>query len=105
MIKLDEKDLELINEFIKFLGEESQDTEYPDAIRGMEILKDVEDKTKAFKEMFILYSIAYYENKTPISYAEFNKNNVYLELKNGYSFNDNNKYYIKLNINNLAEEH
>ena len=104
MIKLDEKDLELINEFIKFLGEESQDTEYP-VIRGTEILKDVEDKTKAFKEMFSLYSIAYYENKTPISYAEFNKNNVYLELKNGYSFNDNNKYYIKLNINNLAEEH
>ena len=104
MIKLDEKDLELINEFIKFLGEESQDTEYP-VIRGMEILKDVEDKTKAFKEMFILYSIVYYENKTPISYAEFNKNNVYLELENGYSFNDNNKYYRKLNINNLAEEH
>ena len=104
MIKLDEKDLELINEFIKFLGEESQDTEYP-VIRGMEILKDVEDKTKAFKEMFSLYAIAYYENKTPISYAEFNKNNVYLELKNGYSFNDNNKYYIKLNINNLTEEH
>ena len=104
MIKLDEKDLELINEFKKVLGEESQDTEYP-VIRGMEILKDVEDKTKAFKEMFSLYAIAYYENKTPISYAEFNKNNVYLELKNGYSFNDNNKYYIKLNINNLAEEH
>ena len=48
MIKLDEKDLELINEFIKFLGEESQDTEYP-VTQGMIILKDVENKTQAFK--------------------------------------------------------
>lgn len=104
MIKLDEKDLELINEFIKFLGEESQDIEYP-VIQGMIILKDVEDKKQAFKEMFSLYAIAYYENKTPISYAEFNENNVYLELKENYVFKNENKYYTKLEINNLAEEH
>ena len=76
MIKLDEKDLELINEFIKFLGEESQDTEYP-VIRGMEILKDVEDKTKAFKEMFSLYSIAYYENKTPINVSNAKLDDIF----------------------------
>ena len=104
MIKLDEKDLELINEFIKFLGEESQDTEYP-VTQGMIILKDVENKTQAFKEMFSLYAIAYYENKTPISYAEFNENNVYLELKENYVFKNENKYYTKLEINNLTEEH
>lgn len=105
MIKLEEKDLELINEFVKFLGgEETQDTEYPYAIRGIEILKDVEDKTNAFKEMFSLYAIASYENKTPITYAEFNENNVYLELKGNYVFKNENKYYIKLEIKKVDVE-
>lgn len=99
MIKLDEKDLELINEFIKFLGgEENQDTEYPYAINGIEKLKYAEDKTKAFKEMFSLYDINSYENKNPIIYAEFNNNNVYLELERGYVFENENKDYINLVI-------
>lgn len=104
MIKLEEKDLELINEFVKFLGgEETQDTEYPYAIRGIEILKDVEDKTKAFKEMFSLYAIASYENKTSITYAEFNENNVYLELKGNYVFKNNNADSISLAIEKVDE--
>ncbi len=104
MIKLDEKDLELINEFIKFLGEkENQDTKYPHAIKGIEILKCVDDKINAFKEMFSLYAIASYENKTPITYAEFNENNVYLELKGNYVFKNENKYYIKLEIKKVDD--
>lgn len=98
MIKLDEKDLELINEFTKFIGgEENQDTNNP-VIRGIEILKYAEDKTKAFKEMFSLYDMVSYENKTPIIYAEFNNNDVYLELKKGYVFKNENKDYINLVI-------
>ena len=104
MIKLDEKDLELINEFTKFLGEEeNQDTEYPYTIKGIEILKGVDDKINAFKEMLSLYAIAYYENKNPINYAEFNKNSVYLELKNGYIFKDSNADDINLVIEKVDE--
>ena len=104
MIKLDEKDLELINEFIKFIGsEESQDNENS-VIRGIEILKDVDDKINAFKEIFSLYAIAYYENENPIDYAEFNENNVYLELKGNYVFKNENKYYIKLEIKKVDVE-
>lgn len=99
MIKLDEKDLELINEFIKFLGsEKTQDTEYSYVTNGIEVLKYAEDKTKAFKEMFSLYDMVSYENKTPIIYAEFNNNDVYLELKKGYVFKNENKDYINLVI-------
>lgn len=104
MIKLDEKDLELINEFIKFLGEkENQDTKYPHAIKGIEILKCVDDKINAFKEIFSLYAIAYYNIKNPIDYAEFNKNGVYLELKNGYIFKDSNASDINLVIKKVDE--
>ena len=99
MIKLDEKDLALINEFTKFLGsEKTQDTEYSYVTNGIEVLKYAEDKTKAFKEMFSLYDMVSYENKTPIIYAEFNNNDVYLELKKGYVFKNENKDYINLVI-------
>lgn len=99
MIKLDEKDLELINEFVNFLGEnEAQDTEYPYVTEGLEWLKSIKDKTKEFKKMLSLYYIVYYEEDNPILYAEFNNNSVYLELKNGYVFESKNKDYINLAI-------
>ena len=104
MIKLDEKDLELINEFIKFIGsEETQDNGYPYAIEGLELFKSIKDKMKAFEEMFSLYAIASYENKTPITYAEFNNNNVYLELKGNYVFKNNNNYYMNLVIEKVDD--
>ena len=104
MIKLDEKDLELINEFVKFLGrEETQDTKYPYVIKGLELLKTIADKMEAFKEMLSLYAIVYYGNKNPIDYAEFNKNSVYLELKNGYAFKNNNVDSISLAIEKVDD--
>lgn len=104
MIKLNEKDLELINEFIKFLGEEeTQDNEYPNAIEGLELFKSIKDKINVFKEMLSLYAIVYYGNKNPIDYAEFNKNSVYLELKNGYAFKNNNADSISLAIEKVDE--
>ena len=99
MIKLDETDLELINEFIKFLGEkETQGHKYSYVTNGIEVLKYAEDKTKAFKEMFSLYDRVNCENKTPIIYAEFNNNSVYLGLEKGYVFKNENKDYINLVI-------
>lgn len=104
MIKLDETDLELINEFIKFLGKkETQSTKYSYATNGIEVLKYAEDKTKAFKEMFSLYDKVNCENKTPIIYAEFNNNNVYIELEKGYVFKNENKYYISLAIEKVDD--
>ena len=104
MIKLDEKDLELINEFTKFLGsEKTQDTEYSYVTNGIEVLKYAEDKTKAFKEMFSLYDRVYYDNKTLIIYAELNNNDVYLELKKGYAFKNNNADSISLVIEKVDE--
>ena len=104
MIKQDETDLELINEFIKFLGsEKTQNTEYSYVTNGIEVLKYAEDKTKAFKEMFSLYDRVNCENKTPIIYAEFNNNSVYLELEKGYVFKNENKYYISLAIEKVVE--
>lgn len=103
MLKFDEKDLELINEFIKFLGEETQNIEYPYAIKGIELFKSIKDKMKEFKEMFSVYAIASYENKTPITYAEFNNDNVYLELKEGYVFKNNNNYYMNLVIEKVDD--
>ena len=104
MIKLDEKDLELINEFVKFIGEkETQAPKYSYVTNGIEVLKYAEDKTKAFKEMFSLYDMVSYENKTPIIYAEFNNNNVYLELKEGYVFKNNNNYYMNLAIEKVDD--
>ena len=99
MIKLDEKDLELINEFIKFLGrEETQGIENPYAIEGLELFKSIKDKMEEFKEMFGLYAIASCEKDNHIIYAEFNNKDVYLELKEGYVFKNNNNYYISLAI-------
>lgn len=99
MLKLDEKDLELINEFTKFLGsEETQGSKYSYVTNGIEVLKYAEDKAKAFKEMFSLYDRINCENKTPIIYAEFNNNDAYLELEKGYVFKNNNNYYMNLVI-------
>ena len=104
MIKLDEKDLELINEFVKFIGEkETQAPKYSYVTNGIEVLKYAEDKTKAFKEMFSLYDMVSYENKTPIIYAEFNNNDVYLELKKGYVFKNENKDDINLAIEKVDD--
>ena len=104
MIKLDEKDLELINEFIKFLGsEETQNIEYPYAIDGLELFKSIKDKMKEFKEMFSVYAIASCEKDNPVIYAEFNNNDVYLELKEGYVFKNNNNYYINLAIEKVDD--
>lgn len=103
MNKLNEKDLELINEFIKFLGEETQNIEYPYAIEGLELFKSIKDKTKVFKEMFSLYAIVCYNNENPINYAEFNNNNVFLTLKTGYVFKNNNNYYINLAIKKVDD--
>ena len=104
MIKLDEKDLELINEFIKFIGsEETQDNEYPYAIEGLELFKSIKDKMKEFKEMFSVYAIASCEKDNPVIYAEFNNNDVYLELKEGYVFKNNNNYYMNLAIEKVDD--
>ena len=103
MIKLNEKDLELINEFIKFLGGESQNIENPYAIEGLELFKSIKDKMKEFKEMFGLYAIASCEKDNPITYAEFNNDNVYLELKEGYVFKNNNNYYTNLAIKKVDD--